>query len=364
MTPRPPDEMPGELRDALARLDAPRAPRELIGRVVAERSRGLREVIPGGEAAVVGPAIRPRFVAAAAVVLAAAVGALERWPVTIDAGEDRATPTPGVCEVSADVRWVLTGGALLVATACAQEPTDELLAPAPPAAAVNAHARRAGTWVYGDVTKDGQVRRREVYRLTGPVDDDGEWIAVSTWQDSRRTVVDTLHLAADGVHPTLRVLRRTVDGRAIRHLTMTYAGPRIDVVSDYPGYPSYRSQWSASLPADLGPIVSVAHGPGFGFAHVVQILPLEAGWAGSVYVAPMSAAGYRAESLRVTGDGTIRVPAGTFDCWRVAVGSPGREWLTLWVAKEAHHLVKVVRLVEGSEGAYHTETVLLSFSPA
>jgi hypothetical protein len=264
-----------------------------------------------------------------------------------------------------DIGRMLSGSVLFLSVACGQEPSDPIVAPGPPAAVVNANSLHGGTWVYGHVGKDGQVRGRLTYRLSrSAAGGEAEWLAVSSWQDDRRTSTDTLHLAADGVTPRLRVIRRTIDGRDIRHVTMTYAGPQLEVVSDYPGYPSYQDRWSTTIPADLGPIITPVHGPGFGFAHIVQILPLRAGWAGSVYVAPMLANGYRTESLRVTGDGTVRVPAGAFDCWRVVVGPQGREWLTLWVAKDARHLVKVVQAVEGREGAYEYDTVLLSFDPA
>jgi hypothetical protein len=354
----------GELwRDRLAALAAPPAPPELIARVVAERSRGARAAIPSGEPKAAGPMIRPRVLAAAVVVLVAGAALLQRWPAEPHGGNELSTS--GACGMTSDIGRILSGSVLFLSVACGQEPGDQLLAPPPPAARVDANALRGGTWIYGSVGRDGQVRGRDVYQLSRyDAGGEREWLSVFSRQDSRRTRVDTLHFASDGVTPRLRIVRRTVDGRDIQYITMTYDGPRVEAVSDYPGYPSYQYRLSTTLPAELGPIASTAHGPGCGFAHIVQVLPLRAGWEGSVYVAPLPKNGYRTEPLRVTGDGTVRVPAGTFDCWRVAVGPRGQEWLTLWVSKDSRYLVKEVRAVQDAQGPYTYETVLVSYEPS
>src|SRR5512134_1796879 len=95
-----------EWRDAVGRLEAPPAPRDLIGRVVAERAKGTRVVLPGGEVAVSPPVVRLRVVAAAAVLLVIGLAVLQRWPAGGAARRD--SSSSGECAMAPDLTRLLS----------------------------------------------------------------------------------------------------------------------------------------------------------------------------------------------------------------------------------------------------------------
>lgn len=361
MTPRGHEELPGELRDAIARLDAPRAPRGLIGRVVSERARGVRAAIPGGEPAVTRRPVRRSVLAAAVVVLAVGTVVLQRWSPTVDIEENPVAL--GACGMTMDIYRALARSAFLLSVACAQETTGPVVAPPPPAV-LDARALQEGAWTYDLIGNEGKLHSSSLLSIsTVGSGVDRVWQAVASAIDAenRRGTTDTLYLAADGVTPVRRIMRKTLDGRAIRHTTMTYGPGIVEVRQDYPGHASRRTTWRVEFPKDLRPLMTPLHGPGWGFASIVRLLPLHDAWNGAVYVPGFPTSGYATEALRVVGEDSVRVPAGLFDCWRVTVQSRGQHWLTLWVSKDSPVLVKAVL---GPEGARVQESVLVSFEPS
>jgi hypothetical protein len=357
-----PQRASGEFREAIRVISAPSAPHGLIDRVVAERVRGARAAIPDGEPAVPRPAARPAVLAAAAAALVIASVGLQRWH-PVDRDRDHLVD-PGECAMIAERQALLAASVFFLAVACGQEPTGQPVGPTPPPASLNAGGPQEGTWTYDGETRDGRAARREVYRLTRVGSGgDVQWLGVASRGTAAgaRTVVDSVYFAADGVRPLRRVYRAALTGRDLRVVTTTYRPDSASVRSDYLGYrssPAASRTSSVAIPADLRPIIPPMHGPGWGFAHIVRFLPLEAEWSGSVYVAGFPTAGYLMESLQVTRGETIEVPAGTFDCWRIAVEHNGQQWLTLWVGKDSRQLVKAVLAPKGARGY---ETVLVSF---
>jgi hypothetical protein len=89
----------------------------------------------------------------------------------------------------------------------------------------------------------------------------------------------------------------------------------------------------------------------FGFALPLAIpaLPLAAGWHGTVEIAPpidprafkYFFRPWETMRLRVVGRETIRVAAGSFDCWRVQIGDPDGE-ATMWVSTSNHLVIRSV----------------------
>jgi hypothetical protein len=348
-----------ERRDVVGRLEAPPAPRDLIGRVVAERAKGARVVLPGGEGAASPPVVRSGVVAAAVVLLVIGLATLQRWPAGRAAPAD--SSSSGECTMASDLARLLSGSALFLSVACGQEPAGRILEPVPATAPLDGGSLSEGNWVFGNAGADGEVHGTQVYRLKRWNGEEGDgWLVVASWHDDRRTTTDSLHLAADGARPVRRVLRRTLDGREIRHITMTHRADSVDVVTDFPGYPAYGYRWANVLPREVTPVVSVSMGPGYGFVHIVRLLPLGAGWTGSVYVAPLPSGRYTPTILRAVGDERVSVPAGTFDCWRVTVEHDDHVWLTLWVGKRPRQLVKAAFAPDPQGRTLPFETVLIS----
>ena len=334
------DQAAAELRGAIEALGAPRAPRGLIGRVAAERARGLRAAIRGGEPASPPVVRRPVLWGAAALLVVGLVG-LDRWPsVEEPAAEDAFL---GGCGMNADARSWLAAGSLLLAAACAQEPDQSPFEPAAALAELQAGTLRPGTWVY-ELEHAGRFLSREVYRLTPVRLIDGlQWRSVNTRDGTDRVLADTMYYSAD-LRPLRQAWHTLRDGKDWRIVELVYGPTTVQMTSDYVDYrgptPQRRTWWSrtADIPADPGPIVPGIHSPGL--VYLMRLLPLRAGWSGSVQAGPFGTATFRLTSLRVVGEETIRVPAGEFDCWRVAMGAGPTGFQTLWVSKAERLLVR------------------------
>jgi len=92
---------------------------------------------------------------------------------------------------------------------------------------------------------------------------------------------------------------------------------------------------------------------------LLQLLPLHPGWRGALSGTGIANTGELVTlwlDLSVEGEETITVPAGTFDCWRLASGMSGRIY---WVGKDNGWLIR-----EGARSnRFGRERVLLSYTP-
>jgi hypothetical protein len=330
----------------------------LIARVIAERARGLRTVIPGGEP-LRPPPVRRAVLLAAAAALIIGILTIDWWST----GDHRATEDSwqGACGMNAETRTLLASSFLLAA-ACAQEPAGLPYEPAPPVMALDGRPPRAGTWTYEIGRRDDNNRRRDVYELDriGSADQIA-WRSVSTAGTvDAPAFSDTLFYAADGLRPVRGVMHRPKDGKDLWVVEVNYGPSSVGVVSDYLGYrgnPPQRRTWTSGLPLGAAPILPAVHGPGI--VHLLRNLPLAAGWAGSVQSGPFGTTGFRTASLRVVGEESVQVPAGIYECWRVALTSESSGLQTLWVSKAERLLVKSL---SGSD-EQGVEAVLVSFAP-
>jgi hypothetical protein len=68
----------------------------------------------------------------------------------------------------------------------------------------------------------------------------------------------------------------------------------------------------------------------------------------------------RLVQLKVTGVESVTAPAGTFECWKVEVGSAeaGPEKVTVWVSREGRKVVKTSATVPQANGAVMTMELL------
>jgi len=355
-----------ELRAGARDLAAPPAPDGLIAQIVAERQRGVRAAIPDGEPVSAHPLVRRTVVAAAAAVLIGGLVALSRWPATNEPAAREGTQ--GVCAMNPETRGWLVASSFLLATACAQEPGAVPSEPAAPAVQFGTRALQGGTWVYRVGRQNRSTTYQVVYSLTKvETGEQSEWRSVSSltnpnatgsgWRGLSRA--DTVYFAPDGLTPR-REASHSAHGGQDRWVTHVTFGPdSVNVVSDYLGYrdsPPQRRRSAVAIP-DQAPFLFILHDPALGY--FLRRLPLAAGWSGSVRSGPFGDRTFRPTSLEVEGAETVTVPAGVFDCWRIAmtIGSTTHE--VLWVSKDRQTLVKSVR---GPEG-YGLERALVSFTP-
>lgn len=76
--------------------------------------------------------------------------------------------------------------------------------------------------------------------------------------------------------------------------------------------------------------------------YLFQVLPLHRNWRGNIRVIGISVDGRAIDfrlPLRIIGEAVVAVPAGTFDCWAVAIGS-ARPSFVYWVSKAEGWVVK------------------------
>lgn len=363
-----PSDQSRDIHTAARRLGAPPAPTGLVARVVAERRAGLRAAIPDGEPLPAPSPVRSHTIAAAAAMLILGLVALNRWRARNDTAAHEVAQ--GACEMNTDAPGLLMAGALLLATACAQEPSSMPSEPAPPVRALAEGGPREGTWVY-HVGRQGGTTAYEAWHTFRRIDsgDAAGWRSVNLqqnvnasgpgWQGQAR--IDTLYYASDGLTPLQQMGHTVRGGRERWALQVTFGIDSVHVISDYRGYgdvPPQRRTAATALPTDGVPMVPVAYDPGL--AILLQQLPLTAGWSGSFQMGPFGDGWFRQESLHVDGEETIEVPAGVFDCWRLTMTPPFPPYpYRLWVSKEGQLLV---RSVLGPEG-HGTERALVSFTP-
>jgi hypothetical protein len=93
------------------------------------------------------------------------------------------------------------------------------------------------------------------------------------------------------------------------------------------------------LPSVYAPYLSDAFAPVY-----LAAVPLSAHWQGSVTLlgwAVIPKDVLRPVELRVTGEERVRVPAGTFDCWRMTISHSGGV-IDYWVRKSDGIAVRLV----------------------
>lgn len=348
------DQSHNLLRRALRGLAAPEPPPRLLERILESRDAGVRVSLPrtGGRTA--------RWLwgaLAAAAALALIIGTRDGGRAPADTG----SPYPDV-------------GATL-----SFWPPDALAQDAGPPRApryepvrLEAGRAHAGTWIYRTCTlfDEGQPMCRG--RFTMMVRE-AEWHGRPAWlvsrrQETERVGAPTLRSSLDTAYferATLRPIYAAMGGKGFR-LVRSFTGDTVREALDIGGAYPRSHRVAAHIPGASDAPVVLRWSYWVDLAPLLQVLPLERGWRGSVYsirlVGPdPSKAPFVPLDLRVVGSGRIQVPAGQFDCWKVEVheGTETERLLTLWVSKDRGLLVKEGK--RSTDG--HTETVLLSATP-
>ena len=93
-----------------------------------------------------------------------------------------------------------------------------------------------------------------------------------------------------------------------------------------------------------------------GSAHVLATLPLADGYTATYRTFDMQKQKPKLMQLRVAGSESVKVPAGTFDAWKVEMTSAegGSEKTTVWVAKDPKRPVRAVATMPQMGGATMT----------
>jgi len=344
------------LRRALRDLAAPAPSPELLERILQSRATGVRVNLPRSERRVAGW-LWGALAAAAALALVIS---------TRDSG--RAPPDTGSAysDIAAMPFW----------------PPDALAQDARPPRApryapVRIEARRAqaGTWVYQNCTVFDEVltpcRGRPTTTVSTITVTNATWHGRPTWLvsqrqarervgspgDTMRTPLDTAYFERE----TLRPIYAALGGDRFR-LERSFTGDTVHEALDIGGAHPRSWRRAAQIPAapDAPLVLQWA---GVDLTLLLQTLPLEGGWHGSVYTVRLVGADpsrppFIPLDLRVVGSGHIEVPAGRFDCWKVE-SREARSMVTLWVSKDRGWLVKTN--TRGTD--WRAESVLLVATP-
>lgn len=318
------------LREALSSLPAMIAMDSmLIERVIAERREGLRAVLPTSEVESA-PVVRHRTirralgVAAAAIALAVVVSRT-RTPRPTNARALTAQSSPASPEEFAVSEFFLPRSAFASEIGSA---TSAL-----PPLTLDGTRLREGLVKYARFERVGGVRRQigteSVELSPARIEGRDAWRVVQ-----RRQIADTMHvetLYAD--RATLRTLGRTIRVQPYMHYLGITVRQRL-MGDSLTGWMQTDSGLGRPIVRHLaprfGPYISDAIAP----------VLLGATTLGTQWQARFSVLGWAVRDgdvsfparLRVLGEERITVPAGTFDCWRVAIeASVGMQ--TYWVRK-------------------------------
>jgi hypothetical protein len=316
-----------DLGAAARRLAAPEPDDALLDRVLADRAAGARTILP---------AATPAAAIAAITVGARTVARVLRAPI----GGPAWTARVDTRTLFRDVPGFFTGTA-----ARALEPAA---APFPPPAVLAPERMRPvrATYEVHEPTPEGTLRpagRSALDVAPTVVDGEAAWRVVralrleATPARRWRLESETVYVA----RADLRLLGRTEHVSPYRSYAYVTVRQRVSADSVV-GWMNVDEGLGRAIrreiPRGARPYTTDALAP-----VLLMAAPLHARWAGSVSMLRWAVADddlLTRVSLRVTGEETITVPAGTFDCWRLTVVADGRP-LVHWARKSDGLAVKV-----------------------
>lgn len=293
----------------LRALPAPNPSPGLLARIEASRAGGVRPMVLPPERSTRSPRHTLTWVG---VGLAAAIVAVLLWPNT---GED-GQATFGLFD----------GTPFVPAPLGAQQRSDTAAkAKYPLLGTVDITRVRAGQWTYdGRMITDGIDTSSQGMRVfsMAQAEQHGRpvWIATTTVTGpfTRGAMGDSLFFEPG----SLRLMRRVV----------YYTGGHANA-QDFPDSLGSSLSWHQSNASWHGTLHRL----------LFQLTPVTRDWRGSAYVAlPVDRDRWRIFPIdqRVVGDELVRVPAGTFDCWKV-VTTLRTTTTTIWIEKQGHWIVKL-----------------------
>jgi hypothetical protein len=159
-----------------------------------------------------------------------------------------------------------------------------------------------------------------------------DWLILETRSGATTAAADSLIVTRTDLQPV--------------HWGSTLGGARLgaEFVGDSLYGAASAPQGKRSLVATLRPGVVVNAAM---LETALRLLPIQAGWQDSTTTLAVSLAGVSSlpTQLAVIGDDRVRVPAGTFDCWIVAVDAEAAH-ASYWVTKRDAMVVKSAQSVD------------------
>ena len=342
------DVLRAELRD----LPAPEPPTDLLQRALASRGAGVRLVLPLGER---GP-VQLRYLRHVAVIAGVAGLGWLAFVAGRPGAEQRAEGPPAR----------LVDGTLFFPSAAFGRQAMRQLAPRyPPITRIDPSGVRPGRWTYEllwitDRVFTSSQGKRTIALTAGSYEGRPAWLMTDPGHVSRRPswFGDTVFVDQASLRP-LRYARSMRRARLIQQFSRDSVTERLDVAS-----PKERHfKGAAALPGAPGSPVLVSWSP-YSLDALVQALPLEHGWRGSVYTVNWISMSDRLPAftpldLSVVRSERVTVPAGRFDCWKLEVRE-GDEESFLWVSKAQRWVVKKQHTWSGESGEWQSEARLVS----
>lgn len=298
------------LRTAFDGLPNPTPRPELRSQILAARAGGIRVILPAQDRATVWSRW-PRVMIAGAAALIVGTALWIYQPNLDDTAASNATSfflAPSV----AFAQQVAEGPAPMK-----YEPLDRL----------DARRLTPGRWTYhAAVIVDGILKtdssRRTVTVTSAKYKDLSVWQVTNEWVSQnpfgRGAYVDTI--LVDG--STLWPIHRSVDRPRVSQVEDFTADSVFgtDLVKQTPRYPALTVKGAASLRRPMVDWMTLKP--------LFQAAALQRGWRASVYVTFMQPQRDRVYfpsftlDLQVVGHERVKVPAGSFDCWKIIAGVP------------------------------------------
>lgn len=318
-----------ELRRAVRSLSSPEPSEALLARILEDRRSGRRIELPAGT-----PRRHPVIIgivaAAAAVVLWIAVGP-----------RGGSTEKRGDVVASSTIYEFAIGMGLWPDQLYAQGAATAQLPPIPPR---DGSLLREGRWIYSVQTldEDGRVTTEHPFSVSITK---GRYLDFPAWVLTRQrnssipsSLIDTVWLSRDSLHPLARFwplmdganLRYTLTGDSAVKIWRKPSGDVERLVAVFPT-PRLWDRAVVMAPSELGPLFLTTH--------------LASSWQGSFAVTAIGNDGEMVTfwwDLKVIGEEQITVPAGTFDCWKVASRNKSDEdpYYAYWVDKTSGWIVR------------------------
>jgi len=337
------DAFADAIRPELAGFDAPAPSSDLRDRILRDRAAGARVILPADRA--VRSSVLRRVAAAAALVAAALAIPLYR------ATRDRSPEARPIALFS------FIGG-----VAHAEQPAG---APRLPAVVVEHPERlQPQSLVYRRELRDTADRVTKVVesRLSVTADTThgvAVWRLVSSATSVGAAAPETKTETLFVDRRDLRLHARAVHVRPYRRwqgiqIQQRMSGDSVNgrmTLDDVHG----MRRIARRLPADYAPYLSDVLAPVY-----FSTVSLDARWRGSLTllgwaVVPMDV--LHPVELRVTGEERVHVPAGTFDCWKIAIRH-GAGGLDYWVRKSDGVAVQAVNDYDASAGGRWVVTLV------